>query len=110
MTKFRNLTIILLFYTCLSLYFQLISTVGLDDGANQQHHQSRTVTLRTKPKKSLELRPGVPFKVALFADLHFGENAWTDWGPRQDVNSIRVMSNVLDYETPGDLIYQRIEL
>lgn len=44
---------------------------------------------------------GSSFKVALFADLHFGENAWTDWGPKQDLNSIKVMSKVLDLERPG---------
>ncbi|RWW10459.1 hypothetical protein GW17_00025997, partial [Ensete ventricosum] len=42
------------------------------------------------------------FKIALFADLHYGENAWTDWGPAQDDNSDRVMSAVLDMEIPGD--------
>lgn len=42
------------------------------------------------------------FRVALFADLHYGENAWTDWGPLQDVKSDRVISNVLDAEAPGD--------
>ena len=42
------------------------------------------------------------FKIALFADLHYGENAWTDWGPAQDDNSDRVMSAVLDTEIPGD--------
>jgi len=47
------------------------------------------------------MRAGEPFKVALFADLHFGEDAWTDWGPLQDVNSINVMNTVLHHETPG---------
>jgi hypothetical protein len=42
------------------------------------------------------------FKIALFADLHYGENAWTDWGPAQDVNSDHVMSTVLDSENPGE--------
>ncbi|KAJ4706348.1 Inactive purple acid phosphatase [Melia azedarach] len=51
------------------------------------------------------MRAGAPYKIALFADLHFGENAWTDWGPRQDVNSIRVMSTVLDDEAPDFVIY-----
>ncbi|MCL7042818.1 hypothetical protein MKW94_020610 [Papaver nudicaule] len=45
------------------------------------------------------------FKIALFADLHYGENAWTDWGPQQDVNSDRVMSTVLDQESPDFVIY-----
>lgn len=44
---------------------------------------------------------GAPFKIALFADLHFGEDAWTEWGPRQDLNSLRVMSSVVDTEQPG---------
>lgn len=50
------------------------------------------------------MRAGAPFKVALFADLHFGENTWTDWGPLQDVNSINVMNTVLHHETPGQLL------
>lgn len=43
------------------------------------------------------------FKIAMFADLHFGENAWDDWGALQDVESSIVMSNVLDQELPGTL-------
>ncbi|KAL9664882.1 hypothetical protein QQ045_020291 [Rhodiola kirilowii] len=43
------------------------------------------------------------FRIALFADLHFGENAWTDWGPRQDVKSLAAMSAILDSENPGDM-------
>ncbi|KZV27326.1 putative inactive purple acid phosphatase 16-like [Dorcoceras hygrometricum] len=48
---------------------------------------------------------GSPFKIALFADLHFGENAWTDWGPHQDVASAEVMSTVLDKEEPDFVVY-----
>ncbi|KAM5558629.1 putative inactive purple acid phosphatase 16 [Rosa sericea] len=48
---------------------------------------------------------GESFKIALFADLHFGEAASTDWGPLQDVNSLRVMSTVLDHEIPDFVIY-----
>jgi len=50
---------------------------------------------------NLRVREGSPFKIAIFADLHFGEDTWTDWGPGQDVNSVNVMSAVLDAETPG---------
>lgn len=50
---------------------------------------------------NLRVREGSTFKIAIFADLHFGEDTWTDWGPRQDVNSVNVMSAVLDAETPG---------
>lgn len=50
------------------------------------------------------MRAGAPLKVALFSDLHFGENAWTNWGPLQDVNSIKVMNTVLDDECPGQKV------
>lgn len=48
---------------------------------------------------------GSSFKVALFADLHFGEDAWTDWGPQQDLNSVKVMSTILDVENPDFVVY-----
>ncbi|XP_057833312.1 probable inactive purple acid phosphatase 16 isoform X2 [Cryptomeria japonica] len=41
------------------------------------------------------------FRIAIFADLHYGENAWTDWGPLQDQKSSKVMATVLDKESPG---------
>ncbi|XP_050123149.1 probable inactive purple acid phosphatase 16 isoform X3 [Malus sylvestris] len=81
----------LFFTSCLYIiiYSLIISTV--------------VVALPTKPE-GYDLRPGAadaPFKIALFADLHFGEAESTEWGPLQDVNSTRVMSSVLDHETPG---------
>ncbi|KAK7838735.1 putative inactive purple acid phosphatase 16, partial [Quercus suber] len=51
------------------------------------------------------MRASAPFKIALFADLHFGEATSTDWGPLQDVNSTRVMNTILDDETPDFVIY-----
>lgn len=50
------------------------------------------------------------FQIAIFEDLHFGEAEDTDWGPLQDVDTLKVMQTVLDIETPqlvvlnGDLI------
>lgn len=50
------------------------------------------------------------FQIAIFEDLHFGEAENTDWGPLQDVDTLKVMQTVLDSETPqlvvlnGDLI------
>ncbi|THG19751.1 hypothetical protein TEA_008305 [Camellia sinensis var. sinensis] len=74
--------------TYLSLLFRFIVAVGW------------TVDLRTTPEGYLQVLPGAAFKISLFADLHFGENAWNDWGPQQDVNSLKVMSTVLDLENP----------
>lgn len=62
----------------------------------------------TMASSNLRVREGSPFKIAIFADLHFGEDTWTDWGPRQDVNSVNVMSAVLDAETPGHAIGLRL--
>uniref|UniRef100_A0ACD5XFX3 Uncharacterized protein n=1 Tax=Avena sativa TaxID=4498 RepID=A0ACD5XFX3_AVESA len=53
----------------------------------------------------LRFTPDGRFKVALFADLHYGENAWTDWGSAQDDGSDRVMAAVLDAEKPDLVVY-----
>lgn len=56
----------------------------------------------TKPR--LTFRPDGTFKITVFSDLHFGENAWDVWGPQQDVNSTRLMNKVLASEKP-DFMY-----
>jgi len=62
----------------------------------------------TKPR--LTFRPDHTFKVTVFSDLHFGEAPSSDWGPQQDVNSLRLMRTVLGDEKPdyvvinGDLV------
>ncbi|XP_056158956.1 probable inactive purple acid phosphatase 16 isoform X1 [Syzygium oleosum] len=81
--------------------------VGSDSGApgcDGDYYQEK-FRRRASPEKRLPARQGSPFKIALFADLHFGEDAWTDWGPRQDVNSVQVMSTVLDDEVPDFVVY-----
>ncbi|KAL2634573.1 hypothetical protein R1flu_006052 [Riccia fluitans] len=45
------------------------------------------------------------FKIAIMADLHYGETAWTSWGPHQDVKSSRVQDFILDAEKPDLVIY-----
>lgn len=50
------------------------------------------------------------FQISIFEDLHFGEAEDTDWGPLQDVDTLKVVQTVLDNESPqliilnGDLI------
>ncbi|GKT59540.1 calcineurin-like phosphoesterase [Colletotrichum tofieldiae] len=50
------------------------------------------------------------FKIAVFEDLHFGENAWEAWGPAADIKTVGVINKVLDDAKPdlvvlnGDLI------
>uniref|UniRef100_A0A1D1ZJS0 Putative inactive purple acid phosphatase 16 n=1 Tax=Anthurium amnicola TaxID=1678845 RepID=A0A1D1ZJS0_9ARAE len=56
-------------------------------------------------EKELRFSAGSNFKVALFADLHYGESACTDWGPMQDDSSDWVMATILDRESPDFVIY-----
>ncbi|KAK0610916.1 Metallo-dependent phosphatase-like protein [Immersiella caudata] len=44
------------------------------------------------------------FQISVFEDLHFGENAWTTWGPQQDINTVKVINSVLDAEPSVDLV------
>lgn len=84
------------------LFLPLISAVGWE--------LSIPTTARPVGSNSnLRVREGSPFRIAIFADLHFGEDTWTDWGPHQDVNSVNVMSAVLDAETPGQFKHHCIE-
>ncbi|CAI6334048.1 unnamed protein product [Periconia digitata] len=58
----------------------------------------------------LRLSADDTFQISIFEDLHFGENAWDSWGPQQDINSVKVINQVLEKESPnlvvlnGDLI------
>lgn len=45
------------------------------------------------------------FRIALFSDLHYGENAWELWGPAQDRQSTCVMADILDVEKPDFVIF-----
>uniref|UniRef100_A0A7N2R7A5 Calcineurin-like phosphoesterase domain-containing protein n=1 Tax=Quercus lobata TaxID=97700 RepID=A0A7N2R7A5_QUELO len=84
-------------------FFSLFTlTVGLD---YQVLGLTTATTTKASGERYVQMRAGAPFKIALFADLHFGEATSTDWGPLQDVNSTRVMNTVLDDETPDFVIY-----
>ena len=86
-------------------FFSLfILTVGLDYQVLGLTATTTTKTTKASGERYVQMRAGAPFKIALFADLHFGEATSTDWGPLQDVNSTRVMNTVLDDETPGNVI------
>ncbi|XP_043690719.1 probable inactive purple acid phosphatase 16 isoform X2 [Telopea speciosissima] len=73
--------------------------------ANGHERPQKTNVLRTPTKKPLQFSSNSSFKIAVFADLHYGEDAWTDWGPRQDAKSDRVMSTILDQEVPDFVVY-----
>jgi hypothetical protein len=43
------------------------------------------------------------FQLSIFQDLHFGENAWDQWGPELDKNTVRVLDDLLGYESSTSL-------
>ncbi len=66
------------------------------------------ITLNPYPNKPrLTFRSDGTFKLTVFSDLHFGENPWDDWGPVQDINSIKLMNTVLPSEKPDYVLVQR---
>ncbi|KAJ0978010.1 hypothetical protein J5N97_004327 [Dioscorea zingiberensis] len=69
------------------------------------HGEEESVLRQPNDKALLRFSADSTFKITLFADLHYGEAAWLDWGPEQDANSSRVISAVLDNETPDFVIY-----
>ncbi|XP_027366666.1 probable inactive purple acid phosphatase 16 isoform X2 [Abrus precatorius] len=85
------------------LFLSAFSTVGSSSHLGRSAIRFRLA--RDAAERQIPTRAGAPFKIALLADLHFGENAWSDWGPLQDVNSVKVMNTVLHHENPDFVIY-----
>jgi hypothetical protein len=92
----------------------LVSLVALANAApllDQTIASAASDELNPYPTKlRLTFNPSGTFKMAIFSDLHYGENPWDAWGPQQDVNSAKLMRTVLADEQPdyvvlnGDLI------
>ncbi|KAK3166470.1 hypothetical protein QOZ80_1AG0046190 [Eleusine coracana subsp. coracana] len=82
----------------------VLSAAGLRSPA-EHHGQTSSADDGRRAPPPLRFASGGSFKVAIFADLHYGENAWTEWGPAQDAASDRVMAAVLDAEKPDFVVY-----
>ncbi len=57
----------------------------------------------TELEPTLRLDANNEFHIAIFSDLHYGEEE-DGWGITQDVNSTRVMNNILNSEKPDFVI------
>ncbi|KAF5177681.1 Phosphoesterase [Thalictrum thalictroides] len=101
---FKIITISFTIILCISL-LNIVRAYEKADHSDDEEVEDQSFILQKTPGKYLQLSSNGSFKIALFADLHYGEDAWTDWGPIQDVNSDRVMSKVLDKETPDFVVY-----
>ncbi len=44
------------------------------------------------------------FKIMQITDIHLGEAEFTDWGPRQDEKTFRLLQKIFEYEADCDLI------
>ncbi|KAK0750062.1 Metallo-dependent phosphatase-like protein [Schizothecium vesticola] len=52
----------------------------------------------------LQFQSDGTFQLSIFEDLHFGENSWTTWGSQQDLNTVKVMNQILDAEPTTNLV------
>ncbi|KAL2131687.1 hypothetical protein VTI74DRAFT_4730 [Chaetomium olivicolor] len=78
---------------------------GRPTHAKPGRSQIRFLGLPTRSHlEPLKFHPDGTFQISIFEDLHFGENAWEPWGPRQDRQSVKVMEGVLDAEPFTDLV------
>lgn len=59
---------------------------------------------RSKPR--LRLTENGTFNVAIFSDLHYGEDEYS-FGPEQDRKSTEVMAKLLGYEKPDFVVISR---
>ncbi|KAK1776637.1 Metallo-dependent phosphatase [Copromyces sp. CBS 386.78] len=81
----------------------------LTSQADQAHGHQQPPTPTPSSSDLLEPPPltfskGNTFQISIFQDLHFGENAWEEWGPLQDLSTTRVMNTVLDSEPATNLV------
>lgn len=66
------------------------------------HLRSHQRFRESLPTLRLRLNDESKFRIAVFSDLHYGEEE-NGWGIDQDVKSTRVMETVLNHENP-DLV------
>ncbi|KAI1505695.1 Metallo-dependent phosphatase-like protein [Biscogniauxia marginata] len=81
-----------------SLVFVGLALVALPAGVLTL---AKTYAINSSPFGPLTFKDDGTFHISIFEDLHFGENAWDQWGPQQDINSVKVINKILDAESPG---------
>ncbi|KAH9998569.1 Metallo-dependent phosphatase [Xylariaceae sp. FL0662B] len=67
----------------------------------EEKPMAKALADRSGPVGPLTFRGDGTFQISIFEDLHFGENAWDQWGPQQDINSVKVINQILEAESPG---------
>ncbi|POR35588.1 Putative inactive purple acid phosphatase 16 [Tolypocladium paradoxum] len=85
----------------LSSLFMLLAFVALSAQAPPPPPPPERYDNSSRATRPLTFNKDGTFQISIFSDLHFGENAWDSWGPQQDINSVKVINQVLDRESPG---------
>ncbi|KAK4225847.1 putative calcineurin-like phosphoesterase [Podospora fimiseda] len=80
------------------------SSISWHSANHQQHHKLARIIISNQEFGPLRFHQDGTFHISILEDLHFGENAWEPWGPRQDQASIKVIETVLDAEPATSLV------
>lgn len=75
--------------------------VWLEEGTRYEESQRRQLNVNLQVSSKGKKKH--TFKILQLADMHFGEDSWTDWGNEQDANTFNVLKSVIPAEKP-DLI------
>jgi hypothetical protein len=70
---------------------------------------SRATDSKAAQQPLLRLNARSEFHIAIFSDLHYGEEE-DGWGITQDVNSTRVMNDILGFEDPDFVVLSMAHL
>jgi hypothetical protein len=60
-----------------------------------------------KPKAPLRLNDDGTFNIAIFSDLHYGEDG-NSFGPEQDRKSTEVIGKIMGYEKPDFVVISEL--
>ncbi len=93
----------LLFEVIVSFNIMLFLTLISRMLAAAPSFSSRATDSKAALQPPLRLNNHNEFHVVIFADLHYGEEE-DGWGIAQDVNSTRVMNDILGFEDPDFVI------
>lgn len=96
LSAFSLISLFLIVYTLFAVLLSLTSPETVPTF-------SHTPDPLSKDFPKLQLKESNVFTLAIFSDLHFGEEEH-GWGIDQDINSTRVMNAVLDSEQSIDLV------
>jgi hypothetical protein len=95
----KQAVVLLYFLSSLILFALCVRPVTQED----ENETTKLLLKRKKLSFSVRQNNSSSFRILQLTDLHLGEDAWTDWGPEQDVKTYNVLRKIIPMEMP-DLI------